>query len=80
MNKRQKKKLYKKRVGHNPPAGMPHSHVIYQSGAPEGKAFSEVLREWAQPFQERLREAVKYLLNTQNTVNTARILSKRRKK
>ena len=80
MNKRQKKKLYKKRVGHNPPARIPYSHVIYQSGVQEGKTFSEVLREWAQPFQKRLREAVKYLLNTQNTVNTARVLSKHRKK
>lgn len=80
MNKRQKKKLYKKRTGHNPPKIMKYSHETYRMGAQEGKTFSEALREWAQPFQERLREAVRYLTNTYNTVNTARILSRRRKK
>ena len=80
MNKRQKKKLYKKRTGYNPPKTIKYSHETYRMGVQEGKTFSEALREWAQPFQEQLKEAVRYLLNTHNTVNTARILSKRRKK
>ena len=80
MNKRQKKKLYKKRTGINPPKTMKYSHETYRMGAQEGKTFSEALREWTQSFLERLRESVRYLTNTYNTVNTARVLSKRRKK
>ena len=80
MNKRQKKKLYKKRTGHNPPKWLKNSHDTYLAGMQEGKTFSEALKEWAQPFRERLREAVKYITNTYNTVNTARVLSRRRKK
>lgn len=80
MNKRQKKKLYKKRTGHNPPKTIKHSHETYRMGAQEGKTFLEALREWTQPFREQLREVAKYLTNTYNTVNTAKVLSKRRKK
>ena len=80
MNKRQKKKLYKKRTGHNPPKWLKNSHDTYRMGMQEGKTFSKALKEWAQPLRERLREAVRYLTNTYNTVNTAKALSKRRKK
>ena len=55
MNKRQKKKLYKKRTGINPPKTMKYSHETYRMGAQEGKTFSEALREWTQSFRERLR-------------------------
>lgn len=80
MNKRQKKKLYKKRTGINPPKVIKYSHKIYRMGVQEGKPFLEALREWVQSFREQLREVIKYALNTYNTVNTARILFKRRKK
>lgn len=80
MNKRQKKKLYKKRTGHNPPKWLKNSHDTYRMGMQEGKIFSKALKEWAQPHQKRLREAIKYISNTYNTVNTARVLSRRRKK
>lgn len=80
MNKRQKKKLYKKRTGHNPPKWLKNSHDTYHMGMQEGKTFSKALKEWAQPFRKRLRESVKYLTNTYNTVNTARILSRHRRK
>lgn len=80
MNKRQKKKLYKKRTGRNPPKVIKYSHETYRMGIQEGKSFLEVLKEWAQPFREQLRKATKYLTNTENTVNTARILSRHRRK
>ena len=72
MNKRQKKKLYKKKTGHNPPKTIKHSHEIYRMGVQEGKTFLEALREWTQPFREQLREVTRYLTNTYNTVNTAK--------
>lgn len=80
MNKRQKKKLYKKRTDCNPPKVIKYSHETYRIGIQEGKSFLEELKEWAQSFREQLRKATKYLTNTYNTVNTARILSRRRKK
>lgn len=64
MNKRQKKKLYKKRTDCNPPKVIKYSHETYRIGIQEGKSFLEELKEWAQSFREQLRKATKYLTNT----------------
>lgn len=117
MNKRQKKKLYRKRVGCNPPKQMRYRGRLYRyiitgntgqtmpalSAALlqtpkyeyKGRLFNtpaEVLIAYLEdilkPFEEIAQkftqndslEDDQYTSNTENIVNTARILSRRRKK
>lgn len=80
MNKRQKKKLYRKRVGHNPEKWIKFSEEIYRLGIHERISVTDLLKELENftciydPYRTPYKE------NTENTVNTARILSRRRKK
>lgn len=117
MNKRQKKKLYCKRVGCNPPKQMRYRGRLYRyiiTGNTEqtmpalsttllqppkceykgelfdtpGEALLAYLEDILKPFEEIAQKLTwnhpewddQYTSNTENTVNTARILSKRRKK
>lgn len=115
MNKRQKKKLYKKRIGYNPSKEMMHSGAIYHcmiagksrannatllqplplkyehEGSMHdtpGEALRACLERVFKPLEEILQKFTRnhpkwdsqYVSNTKNTVNTARILSRRRKK
>lgn len=111
MNKRQKKKLYKKRTGCNPPKEMLYSGGFYHyviAGDTErtvlnttllqrskyeykgnlfdtpGEALLAYLKDILKPFKEIVqkltqnpsKEDDQYTINTENTVNTARILSR----
>lgn len=117
MNKRQKKKLYKKRVGCNPPKQMRYRGELYRyiiTGNTEqtmpalsttllqtpkyeykgrlfdtpGEVLIAYLEDILKPFEEIAQkftqndslEDDQYTSNTENTVNIARILSRRRKK
>lgn len=117
MNKRQKKKLYKKRVGCNSPkqmryrGGLYHYIITGDTGqtmpalrttllqTPKyeykgrlfntpGEALIAYLEDILKPFKEIAQKLIQnpskeddqYTSNTENTVNTARMLSKRRKK
>ena len=116
MNKRQKKKLYKKRVGCNPPKQMRYRglyHYIITGNTRQtmpalsttllqmpkyeykgrlyntpGKALLAYLKDILKPFKEILQELTQndpeeddqYTINTENTVNTTRILSRHRRK
>ena len=117
MNKRQKKKLYRKRVGCNPPkqmryrGGLYHYIITGNTGqtmpalrttllqTPKyeykgrlfntpGEALIAYLEDILKPFKEIAQKLIQnpskeddqYTSNTENTVNTARMLSKRRKK
>ena len=85
MNKRQKKKLYRKRVGCNPPKQMRHRGRLFNT---PGEVLIAYLEDILKPLKEitqkltqnRSKETVQYANNTKNIVNTARILSRRRKK
>lgn len=80
MNKRQKKKLYRKRVGHNPEKWIKFSEEIYRLVIHERISVTDLLKELENftciynPYRTPYKE------NTENTANTARILSKRRNK
>lgn len=119
MNKRQEKKLYKKRIGCNPSKEMMHSGVVYHCMITgkfrankdvlnttllqplplkyehkgrlydtPGEALRACLERMFKSLEEMLQQFVRnhpkwdnqYVSNTKNTVNTARILSRRRKK
>lgn len=117
MNKRQKKKLYKKRVGCNPPKQMRYRGELYhyiitgdtgqtmpalsttllQTPKYEYKgrlyntpreALLAYLKDILKSFKEILQKLTQndpleddqYINNTENTVNTARILSRHRRK
>lgn len=77
MNKRQKKKLYKKMVGTNPPKWMKYCGKCYRFVVDNtGKWI--VCKIGVRKLY--VTEEGQYTKNTVNTVNTARILSRRRKK
>lgn len=80
MNKRQKKKLYKKRTGHNPEKWIKFSEEIYKLGIHERMSVTDLLKELEKftciydPYRTPYKE------NTENTVNVARVLSRHRRK
>ena len=75
MNKRQKKKLFKKKTGFNPFIGMIYSHPLwhYFIGKPWGGQ-----KEWERQWEAGMKRARK-AAEIRNLENVTRILAKRRK-
>lgn len=85
MNKRQRKKLYLKKTGKNPPSGITlrgeSYNKVVRSTNKAKRTYSklEIIFEIGEMLRENCRKIIRRHEETERVVNLTRILTKRRK-